>query len=562
MEPIWLKSYPRGVASTIDPVPYQSLVDFFDQHCQLFAQKKALSNFACCLTYEQLQKHSMAFAGFLQQQCQVKPGDKVAIMMPNVLQYLVVFFAVLRVGGVVVNVNPLYTARELAVQLNDSQAKIIVCLNTCAHVVADSRNNQQSQLNYVIITELGDLFPFLKKQLFNFSLKFFKNLVKPYVIQDAIRFQDAMRRGANCTLKKIEIKSHQLALLQYTGGTTGVAKAAMLSHLNLLSNLMQIEAWLDHLLVREQEVIITALPFYHIFALVANGLIAIRYGAHNVLITNPRDIKGFIHTLSKIRFTIMTGVNTLFNALLAHKAFKKLNFSMLKLSLGGGMPVLRTTAECWQAITGKPIIEAYGLTEASPAVCINPTYHTKYNGSIGLPIPSTEILILNEHDNPVDQGQPGELCVKGPQVMQNYWQRPDLHAEKFFRDKWLRTGDIVKMDEKGFIYHLERKDDMINVSGFKVYPHEVEEVIATHPHVDEVAIISAPDPLSEQTVVAYIVDHTQTLDETTIRNFCRNKLTAYKIPRKVIFVDQLPKSTVGKVLKRELQTLLKTVDTQ
>jgi len=552
MEPIWLKNYPEGVAAQIDPIQYQSLVVFFDQHCQQFAQQTALSNFSCCLNYKQLQQHSVTFASFLQQHCDIKPGDKVAIMMPNVLQYMVVFFAVLRVGGVVVNVNPLYTPRELTFQLNDSQAKAMICLNTCAHIVEESLADKPCQLDHIIITQLGDLFPSFKKYVFNVVLKYCKKLVKPYTIKNAVTFTDAMQQGKTSTLMAVEIKSDDLALLQYTGGTTGVAKAAMLSHSNLLSNLMQISTWLDPLLKVKQEVIITALPFYHIFALVANGFIAIRYGAHNVLITNPRDLNGLIHQLNKVKFSIITGVNTLFNALLAHKTFKRLDFSALKLSLGGGIPVLQDTASRWQQVTGKAIIEAYGLTEASPAVCINPVTNTDYNGSIGLPIPSTEILLLDEHDKPMGINQPGELCVKGRQVMQGYWQRDDLQKEKFFEQDWLRTGDIVKMDEQGFIYYLERKDDMINVSGFKVYPHEVEDVIAMHPNVDEVAVVGAPDPISEQTVVAYVVDKTQALDQAMLRDFCRDKLTAYKIPHKVIFLEQLPKSPVGKVLKREL----------
>jgi len=555
MEPIWLKSYPPGVSAKIEYVQHQSLVDFFDQNCQKFAQQTALSNFSCCLNYQQLQQHSITFASFLQQHCGVKPGDKVAIMMPNILQYMVVFLAVLRIGGVVVNVNPLYTPRELAFQSNDSQTKVMVCLNTCAHIVADCLADKQNQIEHVIITQLGDLFPFVKKHLFNFALKYCKKLVNPYVIKHAITFTHAMQKGKASALTAVEVKPDDLALLQYTGGTTGVAKAAMLSHSNMLSNLMQISAWLDHTLKEKQEVIITALPFYHILALVANGLIGIRYGAYNVLITNPRDLKGFIHQLNKVKFSIITGVNTLFNALLAQDAFKQLDFSSLKLSVGGGMPVLQDTATRWQQVTGKPIVEAYGLTEASPVVCINPANNTHYNGSIGLPLPSTDVLILDEHDNPVGIDQPGELCIKGPQVMRGYWQRDDLQSEKFFEQDWLRTGDIVKIDEQGFIYHLERKDDMINVSGFKVYPHEVENVIATHPNVDEVAVVGVPDPVSEQTVVAYVVDKTQVLDQTLLRDFCRDKLTAYKIPHKVIFLDQLPKSPVGKVLKRELTHL-------
>lgn len=553
MDPIWLKNYPPGVPAQIDSTKYHSLVNFFDNYCQLYGQLPALTNFSCHLSYQQLQQHSENFAAFLQQYCGLKKGDKVAIMMPNILQYLVVFFAVLRIGGVVINVNPLYTARELAFQIKDSGANTIVCLNTCAHIVEQSIKENGAQLDNIIITELGDLFPVIKKYLFNFLLKYGKKIVKPYELNKAITFTHAMKIGKKLKYQPIEIDREDLALLQYTGGTTGTPKAAMLSHRNMLANMMQIEAWFDHYLHVKQEIIITAIPFYHIFALVANGFLAIRYGANNVLITNPRDIKGFIHTLRKYRFSIITGVNTLFNALLSKKIFNKLNFSTLKITLGGGMAVLKDTAERWREVTGKPIIEAYGLTEASPAVCINPPNNRDYNGSIGLPIPSTDILILDEHDKPVEINQPGELCIRGPQVMRSYWHREDLQEEKFYQQQWLRTNDIVKMDENGFIYYLERKDDMINVSGFKVYPHEVEDVIALHPSVEEVAVVGKPDPNTEQAVVAYIVSNDPSFDYHAIRTFCKGKLTSYKIPHKVIFIDKLPKSAVGKVLKRELQ---------
>ncbi len=552
MEKIWLKHYPKGIPTEINPDEYTSIVDMFEQSCKRFSDRPAFTNMGRTISFAELEAKTRALAAYLQFDLGLDKGDRVAIMMPNILQYPIALFAILRAGLIVANVNPLYTARELEHQLNDSGAKAIIIVANFAHVLAQVRD--QTHVEHVIITDIGDLLAFPKAALINFVVKHVKKMVPDYHIPGAIKLNVALAQGQKLSLDPVKLTGEELAFLQYTGGTTGVSKGAMLTHRNMVANVQQVSVWLSDKINEGTEIIITALPLYHIFCLTANCLCFMKHGALNVLITNPRDIPGFVAELSKWKFTTITGVNTLFNALTHDQAFVKLDFSALKLCVGGGMAVQKAVAERWAEITGKSISEGYGLTETSPVVCINPLDLEHFSGSIGLPLPSTDISLRDDEGQEVALGQTGELCVKGPQVMHGYWQRPDETAKTLSRDGWLLTGDIATVDEQGFVRIVDRRKDMILVSGFNVFPNEIEDVVAMHAGIMEVACIGVPDEKSGEAVKIFVVAHPNTeLSVEDIREYCKQSLTGYKIPKHVEFRDNLPKSNVGKILRRELR---------
>ncbi|HWV09929.1 MAG TPA: long-chain fatty acid--CoA ligase, partial [Pseudomonas sp.] len=499
----WLQSYPKGVPAEIDVNEFHSVASVFDASVAKFRDRPAYSSFGKVLTYGETDALVEQFAAYLLGELKLKKGDRVALMMPNCLQYPVATFGVLRAGLTVVNVNPLYTARELKHQLVDAGVTALVVVDnfgdTVEQVIADT------PVKHVVTTGLGDLLG-AKGVIVNFVLKYIKKMVPNYHLKGAVRFRQALKLGSRHSLPKVEIDHDDIAFLQYTGGTTGVAKGAMLTNRNLIANMQQASAWISASGIEMgKEWIITALPLYHIFALTANGLVFMKFGGCNHLITNPRDMKGFVKELKSVRFTAITGVNTLFNGLLNTPGFDTVDFSSLKVTLGGGMAVQRAVAERWKKVTGVTLVEAYGLTETSPAACINPLTLTEYNGSIGLPIPSTDACIKDDNSAILPLGEVGELCIKGPQVMKGYWQRPEETAKAIDADGWLHTGDMAKMDEHGFFYIVDRKKDMILVSGFNVYPNEVEDVIAMMPGVLEVAAVGVPDDKSGEVVKVVIV---------------------------------------------------------
>ncbi|MDC8015089.1 long-chain-fatty-acid--CoA ligase [Tahibacter soli] len=547
----WLSSYPAGVPAQVDLDEFSSVVAVLESACERFRHRPAFSNLGKVLSYDDVDRLSRQFAAFLTGDLGLKKGDRVALMMPNVLQYPIAIFGVLRAGLVVVNTNPMYTARELKHQLNDSGASAIVVLDNFAHTVSEVLRD--TSVKHVVTTAVGDLLNFPKSFIVNFVVKHVKKKVPAFDIPGAIRFADALARGAKQTYRKADLNHDDIAFLQYTGGTTGVAKGAMLTHGNLVANMQQASLWIGVNVKPGEEVIITALPLYHIFALTANGLVFMKFGGLNYLITDPRDMPAFVKEISNLKFTAITGVNTLFNGLLNTPGFDKVDFSALHLTLGGGMAVQRAVAERWKKVTGVPLAEAYGLTETSPAACINPLDIPDYNGSIGLPIPSTDVSIQDDNGVQLGYGEIGELCVKGPQVMKGYWNRPEETAKVLTPDGWLHTGDIARMDEKGYCYIVDRKKDMILVSGFNVYPNEVEDVVALHPGVLEVAAIGVPDEKSGEAVKIFVVRKDPKLTEADLRAHCKENLTGYKLPRYIEFRDSLPKSNVGKIIRRELR---------
>jgi len=550
LKKVWLNRYPADVPAQINPDRYHSLVDLFEQSCTRFADQPAFTNMGEVMTFRKLEERSRAFAAWLQQGLGLQKGDRVALMMPNLLQYPVALFGILRAGMIVVNVNPLYTPRELEHQLNDSGASAIVIVSNFAHTL--EKVVDKTQVKHVILTRMGDQLSTAKGTLVNFVVKYVKRLVPKYHLPDAISFRRALHNGYRMQYIKPEVTPDDLAFLQYTGGTTGVAKGAMLTHRNMLANLEQVLGTYGPLLHRGKELVITALPLYHIFALTMNCLLFIELGGQNVLITNPRDIPGLVKELGKYPFTAMTGVNTLFNALLNNKDFHKLDFSSLHLSAGGGMPVHQAVAERWEKLTGQFLLEGYGLTECSPLVSVNPHDIDYHSGSIGLPVPSTEVKLIDDDGNEVAPGEPGELCIKGPQVMLGYWQRPDA-TDEILQDGWLRSGDVAVMDEEGFLRIVDRKKDMILVSGFNVYPNEIEDVVMQHSGVQEVAAVGIPSEASGELVKIFVVKKEASLTEEALITFCRRHLTGYKVPKQVEFRAELPKSNVGKILRRELR---------
>ena len=547
MEKIWIKNYPTGVSESVNVKEYQSFADLLDEGFSKFSNSIAFENMGKGITYKELDILSQQFSLYLTETLKMKKGDRLAIQSPNVLQYPIALFGALRSGIIVVNTNPLYTPSEMKHQFNDSGCKAILILSNFAYNL--EKIISETKIKHVIVSEMGDMLGTVKGGLVNFVVKYIKKMVPKFSLPSSVSFKKALSIGGGYKFKKHEIFSDDIAFLQYTGGTTGVSKGAMLSNYNVLSNMIQVSECMDILLKEDKEIVITALPLYHIFALVCNALVMFKYGAKNILITNPRDMDGFIKELSKYNFSIITGVNTLFNGLLNNNKFKNLNFSKLKVAFGGGMAVQESVAIKWNEVTGCPLVEGYGLTETSPVVTINPLDGTNKIGSIGLPIPNTEIKFIDDKNEEVLVGERGEICVKGPQVMAGYWNRKEA-TDEVIKDGWLMTGDIGVIDKQGFIQIVDRKKEMVLVSGFNVFPNEVEHVISSHPKVLEVGVIGVPDKKTSEAVKAVIVKKDESLTEEEIKLYCKEKLTNYKCPKHVSFTDELPKSNVGKILRR------------
>ncbi|AOR58745.1 long-chain-fatty-acid--CoA ligase FadD [Pectobacterium parmentieri] len=550
MEKIWLSRYPADVPAEIDPDRYSSLIDMFENNVRRYADRPAFINMGEVMTFRKLEERSRAFAAYLQNQLKLQKGDRVALMMPNLLQYPVALFGVLRAGMVVVNVNPLYTPRELEHQLKDSGASTIVIVSNFAHTLEKVVHN--TAVKHVILTRMGDQLSTAKGTLVNFVVKYIKRLVPKYHLPDAISFRRVLQEGRRQQYVRPDIINSDLAFLQYTGGTTGVAKGAMLTHRNMQANVAQCLAAYGPVLREGNEWVVTALPLYHIFALTANCLLFFELGGQNLLITNPRDIPAVVKELKQYPFTAITGVNTLFNALLNNKEFHELDFSTLRLSVGGGASVQRAVAERWEKLTGKHLLEGYGLTESSPLVAVNPYDLKHYSGSIGLPVASTDVRIIDDNGNDVGPGESGELWVHGPQIMLGYWQQPAA-TDEVLKDGWLATGDIVTSDDEGFLRVIDRKKDMILVSGFNVYPTEIEDVISRHPKVSESAVVGVESEVSGEAVKAFVVRRDNSLTKEELVTHCRRNLTGYKVPKEIEFCEDLPKSNVGKILRRELR---------
>lgn len=546
----WFRHYPKGVPYEIDPEHYTSLVQMYEESFKKFSDLISYENIGSKITYRQLDILSMNFAKFLQNKLNMKKGDRIAIQMPNLMQYPIALIGAHRAGMVVVNTNPLYTPREMEHQFCDSGAKAIVILENFASNLQEIIS--RTSIEHVIIAKIGDVLGGLKGMIVNFVVKHFKKMVPEYKIAGSIPFKNTIRTAPDKSFQDPELSPDDLAFLQYTGGTTGVSKAAMLTHRNLIANMEQIHKVIVPKIVEREEVVITALPFYHVFALTVNCLAMLKVGARNILITNPRDFPAFIRELRKYKFTLFTGVNTLFNALMNQEDFHKLDFSHFKISVAGGMAVQKSVSERWKEITGLPIVEGYGLTETSPVLSVNPIDGTERIGTIGIPVPSTEIKIVDENGKEVPVGDRGELYAKGPQLMKGYWMKEE-ETKEVFSGEWIKTGDIGIMDHDGFFRIVDRKKEMILVSGFNVYPNEVEDVIAGHPKVLEVGVIGVPDEKSTEVVKCFIVKKDDTLTEEEIKDYCRKNLTAYKRPRYIEFRNELPKSNVGKILRRILK---------
>lgn len=551
MEKIWFDNYPAGAAREINPDQYESLIEMFERAVQRHPDIPAYINMGKILTYRKLEERSRAFAAYLQNELRLEKGERIALMMPNILQYPIALFGALRAGLVVVNVNPLYTPRELEHQLNDSGAKAIIVVSNFAATL--EKVVFETQIKHVILTRMGDQLSFGKRTLVNFVVKYVKKLVPKYKLPHAVSFREALSIGKQRQYVKPQLCSNDLAFLQYTGGTTGVAKGAMLTHRNVVANVLQAK-WVADPLVKGggERIAVIALPLYHVFALTVNCLLFVELGITGLLITNPRDIAGFIKELKKYKVQAITGVNTLFNALLNNPLFKDVDFSKLKLTVGGGAAVQRAVAERWQNVTGCHIIEGYGMTECSPLISATRNDTTAYSGSIGVPMPNTDIRVVDEDGNDLPLGERGELWVKGPQVMQGYWQRPDETAE-VLKDGWMATGDIVEFGKDLNLRIVDRKKDMIIVSGFNVYPNEIEDVVALHPKVNEVVAVGIPSEVSGEGIKVYVTKKDESLTRDELRSHCRQYLTGYKIPRDIEFRDELPKSNVGKILRRVLR---------
>jgi len=551
---IWLDSYPQGVPSEIDARAYSSLNQLLERSCVRFRDRTAISNMGAPITYGELDGLSRDFAAYLQKALGLQQRDRVAIMLPNLLQYPVALFGALRAGMTVVNVNPLYTASELEYQLADSGVVAIIVLENFARTLEQAL--AKTRVRHVVTTQVGDLFPPVRRALVNFAVKHVKRLVPAWRIPGATDFREALALGARQVLGGASVGSGDIAFLQYTGGTTGRAKGAILTHGNMVANVEQVAAWAGGTLEEGAETVITALPLYHVFALTANLLVFVKLGGHNALITNPRDITGFVAELRKTRFTAITGVNTLFNALLNAAGFEEVAASSrgtLKLAVAGGMAVQRAVAERWQKATGVPLVEGYGLTEASPNVCANRFDLGKFTGKLGLPLPSTEVAILDEDGREVALGEIGEIAVRGPQVMRGYWNAPEETANAFTADGWLKTGDLGRMDERGYVEFSERKKDVIVVSGFKAYPAEIEDVVMLHPGVKDAGAVGVSDERSGEAVALFVVRKDPALTAEAVLEHCAKHLTGYKLPRRIEFREQLPKSAIGKILRRQLR---------
>lgn len=551
MEKVWLASYPSGVSPEVDTNEYSSLNDLMTQSVNRFSDKPAYENLGRQITYKELDQLSTQFASYLINVAGLKKGDQIAIMLPNLLQYPVALFGALKAGLTVVNTNPLYTDRELEHQLKDSGAKAIVILENFAHTLSEVVD--KTQVKTVITTQIADLIGFPKSLLINSVVKYIKKMVPPFSLPTAVKFNHVLAEGKKYPFEAVDVTHDDIAFLQYTGGTTGVAKGAALTHRNMIANLLQAHVWAGGDLSDGEELVITALPLYHIFALTANALFSMKIGANSLLVTNPRDMPGFIKILKGRSFSYITGVNTLFNGLIHTPGFEALDFSNLRLSLGGGMAVQRYVADEWKRLTGCTLVEAYGLTESAPAVCINPVTLENFNGAIGLPLPSTDVCIRDADGVELGLNEPGELCVKGPQVMKGYWNRPDETANVLDDEGWLKTGDVAEIDAQGFVKIVDRLKDLIIVSGFNVYPNEIEDVAAGHPKVLEAGAIGVQDDKSGEAVRLFVVPSDDSLTEQELRDYCHNELTGYKRPKHIVFTDELPKSNVGKILRRELR---------
>lgn len=553
MQKPWLKNYPEGVPEEIDINEFSSVANVFDICAKKYASLPAYFNFGTTLTYQQVNDYTAKLGAYLINELGLSRGDRVAVMMPNLLQNPIAIFAILRAGLVVVNTNPLYTPRELKHQMIDSGAKAIIIVENFCSVLQEVL--AETKLEKVIITRMGDLLNFPKSMLLNFVVKKIKKMVPAYEISGSISLKEAFDAGSQHHFETVPTSHDDIAFLQYTGGTTGVSKGAALTNKNMVANMQQASAWISTYVGDTKETIITALPLYHIFSLTANCLTFMKYGWKNHLITNPRDMKGFVKELKSGDFAGITGVNTLFNGLLNQPDFKNINFSKLRVVLGGGMAVQHAVAQKWKEVTGTTLIEAYGLTETSPAACMNPMDLKEFNGKIGLPICSTEVSIQDDDWKMVDSGTNGEICIRGPQVMSGYWGRPKETSDVISNDGWLHTGDIGFMDEEGFVQIVDRIKDMILVSGFNVFPNEVEGYIAEHEGVLEVGVIGMPDEKAGESVMAIVVKKDPALTEDELKEFCHKGLTNYKVPKHIVFTDELPKTNVGKILRRELRDL-------
>lgn len=549
MEKIWLKSYPKGVNTTIDISKYNSILDVFNEAVSRYNNSPCFTNMGHTLNFNEIDVQSDYFASYLVNVCRLKKGDRIALQMPNVLQYPIAIFGAMKAGLIIVNTNPLYTDREMEHQFKDANVKALVILSNFAHLLQKIINH--TDIQHVIITNVGDMLPFPKRVIVNAVVKYVKKMVPDYKLQHTTSFLDALELGKGKSFDPAKATLDDIAFLQYTGGTTGVAKGAMLTHRNIVSNMLQTFEWLSPLLKRGEEIVLTPLPLYHIFSLTVNCMTLMAYGAHNILITNPRDIPDFIKTMAKYKPTVMSGVNTLYNALMNNPAFKDLDMSNMKVSVAGATALQDAVSKRWLEMTKSPVVEGFGLTETSPVTACNPIDGTDRRGTIGLPLPDTDIKLVDDDGNEVAAGQPGELCVKGPQVMKGYWERPDETA-KAIKDGWLFTGDIATVDGEGFFKIVDRKKDMILVSGFNVYPNEVEDVIASHPAVLEVAAIGVPDPHSGETVKIFVVKKSD-VEAKDLIDYSRKKLTGYKVPKHVEFRTELPKTNVGKILRKDLR---------
>jgi long-chain acyl-CoA synthetase len=547
---IWQKNYPAGVAKEIGPLEYQSLPELFQSASKVFGSAVAFENMGIKLTFTEVDKLSTHFAAYLQQKLGLKKGERIAIQMPNLLQFPIAFIGSLKAGLIVVNTNPLYTPREMEHQFKDAGISAIVIVENFACNLEAIRS--QVPAKHIILTNMGDLLGIVKGTIVNFVVRKVKKLVPAFNLPGSISFKQALSEGASLTLQPPNFSVEDVAVLQYTGGTTGISKGAQLSHRNLIAHNMMVRQWFKpYLSPKGQDIIITAIPMYHIFALSVNGILMFTSGVKNVLITNPRDMPGFVKELMKHKFSIITGVNTLFNGLLNNPDFASLDFSSLHGAIGGGMAVQDVVAEKWEKVTGKPMVEGYGLSETSPVLCCNPLDGKQKRGTIGIPVPSTEVAIFDDDGNPLKQGETGEICARGPQVMSGYWQKDNTGV--FFHKDWFRTGDIGYMDEDGYFRIVDRKKDMIKVSGFNVFPSEIENVLASHPKILEIAAIGVPDEKSGEVIKIFVVKRDQSLTEEEVKDHCHKNFTNYKVPKHIEFMKELPKSNVGKILKRELR---------
>ncbi|MFT4609099.1 MAG: long-chain acyl-CoA synthetase [Cellvibrionaceae bacterium] len=551
MKRFWLDSYPKNTADDINIDDFASVPDVLAQACKNYPDSIAYSNFGTTMTFAEVNASSLQFADFLQNTLHLKKGDSIAIMLPNILQYPIALFAAMRLGIIVINVDPLYTPRELIHQLNDARVETILFLENFGDTVAEAM--PKTQLKRVISTKVGDCLNFPSSFIINSVLRYVKKAIPSFHIPKLMNFKKALKNGDKSRVVDAELNHDDILFLQYTGGTTGVAKGAILTHGNLVANMLQSRAWIGSTLTAGNDVIVAPLPIYHIFSMTANILTMMSLGCTNLLITNPKDFEGFVKILKKNKFHSITGVNTLYRKLMNVDGFNDVDFSSLKLTLSGGMSVTRDVADDWKKITGTPIIEAYGLTETSPAATINPLDLKEYNGFIGLPLPSTFIQIKDDDDNDLGIDAEGELCIKGPQVTQGYWKRPDETKKAFTKDGYFRTGDYATINAKGYVKILDRKKDMILVSGFNVFPNEIEAILMLHPDIVEAAAIAMPYPSSGEAVKVFIVKRTDSLTEETVNAYCRKQLTAYKCPKEIVFMDELPKSNVGKVLRKNLR---------